>query len=171
MFDQMHFIISCYECFGFFLAHLCSFTNVHEAPIDAANAPSRRPANGRSCCCRSRPPHLCWDWLTGQGEDQKTEGEGSLQYITNIPNTANSLRALSQETPISLGSSPEGLGAGQQDGGLGHTGGWLIEIVVWKDGAIKGFAFAGWKCVTCWVISQYGFRFNKPLEETHEHCK
>lgn len=41
-------------------------------------------------------------------------------------------------------------------------GGWLIEIVVWKDGAIKGFAFAGWKCVTCWVISQYGFCFNKP---------
>lgn len=135
---------------------------MHEAPIGAANAASRRPANGRSCCWRSRPPDLCWDWLTDRGEDQKTEGEGSLQYIPNIPNAANSLRALSQETPISLGSSSEGLGAGQQDGGLGHTGGWLIEIVVWKDGAIKGFAFAGWKCVTCWVISQYGFSFNKP---------
>lgn len=101
-FDQMHFIIGCYERFGIFLAHLCSFTmnkhrwaRLHEAPIHATNAPSHRPANGRSCRWRSRPPDLCWDWLTEQGEDQKTEGEGSLQYIPNIPNTANSLRALS----------------------------------------------------------------------------
>lgn len=136
--------MGCYECFGFFLAQLCSFTNVHEAPIDAANAPSRRPANGRSCCWRSRPPDLCWDWLTEQGEDQKTEGQGSLQYIPNIPNTANSLRALSQETPISLGSSPEGLGAGQQDGGRVDT----RRMIDWNC-SLKGRRDQG--ICFCWV--------------------
>lgn len=40
------------------------------------------------------------------------------------------------------------------------TGGRLIEIILWKNG--PGFAWAGSKGVTCWVISQYGVHLITP---------
>lgn len=139
----------------------CSPADVCEQSIDGAKAPSRRWDNGWSCCWRSEPRDLFHhDWQSRERIRKQNERVSDSTYQTS--QTLQTGLGSFKRCQFHSGSLQRGGGVGNRMKGWEDTGGWLIGIVAWTDGPMKGFALAGSKCVACWVISQYGFHLINP---------